>query len=192
MVNYVVEYVNPDHFEEKWHREYVYGAFFVFPPDEIMTEVDLLRNMYDPKSAGYCSAHISLSEPLRRPLTIEGVDEIQKTIGKIQGFEMTYGPLRTFPPHPGVCFAISPEDRFFELRERLHECSVFAGDDIARKNIAPHMTIAEFGLDMEKSEELKTRLHGEISYGSFDCDAIEYAVPNRQFYFERKFKLSLG
>ena len=47
-----------------------YGAFYIFPPEEIMLKVDALRENYDPKSASFCRAHISLSEPLIKLLQI--------------------------------------------------------------------------------------------------------------------------
>lgn len=192
MSEYVVDYTDPGKFEEYWQPEYAFGAFFIFPPDDVLEMVDALRGKYDPKSANYCRAHISLSEPLGQPLTQGMLDEIEEMARQVEPFEMSYGPLITFPPHPGVCFRVEPKDRFFNLRARLHDRTAFEGRELGRKDIAPHMTIAEFGLNFIQSEKLKNSLQGTVPEGRFYCDAIEYAVPNDRFYFERKLRIPLG
>jgi hypothetical protein len=35
-------------------------------------------------------------------------------------------------------------------------------------------------------------LQATVESGEFVCDRIEYAVPNSEFYFERKLKVPLG
>ncbi len=192
MTDFAVEYATNTSGWEYWQPEYFYGAFYIFPPDEISEPINKLRKRFDPKSDSYCQAHISLSEPLRQPLTNEMLSEIEEAIQPIEPFEIIYGPLITFPPHPGVCYAVSPKDIFFELRENLHKCRSFAGSDLSRKNIAPHITIAEFGLTFEESEELRKKLDGNVPEGNFICDSIVYAVPNNDFYFEPKLKMHLG
>src|SRR5690348_15881411 len=96
-----ITYADPSAWEE-WQREYRFGAFFIFPPAGVFEEVDALRSTYDPQSASYCQAHISLSRPLPRPLSREDVTEIRDRLAEIAPFEIQYGPLRTFPPYPGV------------------------------------------------------------------------------------------
>jgi hypothetical protein len=53
------------------------------------------------------------------------------------------------------------------------------------------MTIAEF-ITLERTATLQRELAGRIREGMFTCNAIEYAVPNRQFYFERVLTLPLA
>src|SRR5919206_3379168 len=138
---------------EGWQREYRYGAFYIFPPPGIIEPIDQLRHNYDPKSDSYCRAHISLSEPLRAPLTDEQVQELHDTLSSIEPFEIHYGPLRSFPPYPGVVYAITPEDAFMGLRSCIHETSVFKDQQLMREHSKPHMTIAEF-ITIERTHEL--------------------------------------
>jgi 2'-5' RNA ligase len=150
-----------------------------------------LRSTYDQKSYSYCQAHISLSEPLRAPLTEEQVQELHDALSSIEPFEIQYGPLRIFPPYPGVVYAITAKDMFINLRSRIHETSLFKGQQRMREHIKPHMTIAEF-ITIERTHELLEELSGQVPEGTFLCSAIEYAVPNHDFYFERVLGLPLG
>src|SRR5687767_14882296 len=97
------EYVKDTSGWEEWQLEYRFGAFYIFPPTGVIEPVDGLRQTYDPKSASICQAHISLSEPLQAPLSVEQVQEIRTALSAIQPFDIQYGPVRRFPPHPGVC-----------------------------------------------------------------------------------------
>ena len=184
------KYADTSHWEE-WQRGYRYGAFYIFPPPGIIEPIDQLRRKYGPKSDSYCQAHISLSEPLSAPLTEEQVQELHNTLSSIEPFEMHYGPLRSFPPYPGVVYAITPEDAFMRLRSCIHETSVFKDQQLMREHIKPHMTIAEF-ITIERTHELLKELSGKFPEGTFLCSAIEYAIPNHDFYFERVLRLPLG
>jgi hypothetical protein len=104
---------------------------------------------------------------------------------------MHCGPLRSFPPYPGVAYVITPEDTFMKLRSRIHETSLFKDTQLRREHIAPHMTIAEF-ITVERTNELLKELSGKVPEGTFLCSAIEYAIPNPDFYFERVLRLPLG
>jgi hypothetical protein len=53
---------------ESWQRDYRFGVILVMPPPHIAAPIDALRQAYDPKSYAICSAHISVSDPLRRDL----------------------------------------------------------------------------------------------------------------------------
>jgi 2'-5' RNA ligase len=176
---------------EEWKREYRYGAFYIFPPTGVIESVDNLRSMYDPTSASYCQAHINLSEPLVHPLSESDLRELREALSTCMPFEIHFGPLRSFLPHPGIAYAISPEDKFRELRSANHSTSPFKNSPRKREHIAPHMTIAEF-IDVEETEKLMRELSGKIPEGSFLCDAIEYAVPTKEFYFERILTLTMG
>jgi 2'-5' RNA ligase len=184
------KYADTSHWEG-WQREYRYGAFYIFPPPGIIEPIDQLRRKYDPKSDSYCQAHISLSEPLRAPLTEEQVQELHNTLSSVEPFEIHYGPLRIFPPYSGVVYAITPEDALVKLRSRIHETSLIKGQQLMREHITPHMTIAEF-VTIERTHELLEELSGKVPDGTFLCSAIEYAIPNQGFYFERVLKLPLG
>jgi 2'-5' RNA ligase len=176
---------------EEWQEEYRYGAFYIFPPSGVIEAIDALRRQYDPLSAAICQAHISLTEPLADPLTATQITELRSALSALPAFELTYGPLRSFPPYPGVVYAIQPEADLQRLRSRLHSTSPFAGSALKRRDIATHMTIAEF-ITVERTAELLKTLQGRVPEGAFRCSAIEYAVPNDAFHFERVLTLPLG
>ncbi len=91
------KYVEPTAQWKKWQHEYRYGAFYIFPPAGIIEYVDDLRAKYDPESASYCQAHLSLTEPLSGPLTDSQLAEVKNVLSNLQPFTVTYGPLCTFP-----------------------------------------------------------------------------------------------
>ena len=181
---------NTGHWEH-WWPQYQFGAFYIFPPEEIMVLVDGLREQYDPKSAGICRAHISLSEPLDHPMTIEELEQLRSDLAGFKPFRISCGPIRMHPPYPGVTFTIQPEREFSELRSRIHGLPVFRDVEIKRSTIDPHMTIAEF-ITMERSIEIMEELQDKIPNCEFICDHIELAVPNDDFYFERVLRVTLG
>lgn len=185
-----IEYADTSSWEA-WQGEYRYGAFYIFPPAGIIEAIDTLRRTYDPISDAYCQAHISLSEPLRQPLIESGLAELRTRLAALAPFPIRFGPLRSFLPYPGVVYTIAPEDAFRNLRSAVHATSLFAGTPLEREHIAPHMTIAEF-ITVERTEELLRDLRGNVPEGSFTCDAIEYAVPNSAFFFERVLTIPMG
>jgi 2'-5' RNA ligase len=173
-----------------WMREYLYGALYIFPPDEAIGPIDALRNTYDPRSAATCQAHVSLSEPLPGPLTAEEEMELAAIVGKVDPFVLRYGPVRSFPPYPGVAYSITPEEPFRALRSAIHEASAFDGVALRREKIAPHMTIAEF-ISVDRTNELVDELGATAPTGEFTCDRVEYAVPDADFVFRRVLALPL-
>lgn len=176
---------------EQWQAEYRYGAFYIFPPTGVIEAIDQLRKTYDPKSASYCQAHISLSEPLQHPITQSDLEDLTTHLASITPFHIHYGPLRSFPPYPGVAYTIASEEPFAALRTAIHSASMFRGMSPKREHIAPHMTIAEF-ISNERTDELLQQLSGNVPEGSFLCSSVEYAVPNRDLYFERVLTVPLG
>ncbi len=176
---------------EDWQKEYKYGAFYIFPPTGIIEQIDELRKTYDSKSASYSQAHISLSESLRNPLSEEQLKELETALSKLETFTIHFGPLRSFPPNPGVTYAISPEDKFMQLRSVAHTTSLFNGVELKHKDVAPHMTIAEF-ISLEDTAKLLGKLKGNVPEGDFLCDHIEYRVPNKDFYFEQVLIIPFG
>ncbi|MGH9277820.1 MAG: 2'-5' RNA ligase family protein [Acidimicrobiales bacterium] len=174
---------------DEWQREYRHGALYVFPPPDVAAPVDELRRRHDPKSAAICSAHISLSGPLPGPVTEAQWRELGAAVSGMPRFNVRYGPLRSFPPHPGVVYAIGPEAEFDELRRAVHATSVF---DHARRRepIAPHMTIAEF-ISLERTQDLLDELQDHVAYGDFVCDHVTYAVPDDDFRFRPVLSLPL-
>lgn len=188
MVTYATD---TSHWEE-WQREYRLGLILILPPDDIGKQVDALRKEYDPKAASICETHISLSEPLTKEFTPDVEREVRDVLSTVEPFEIRYGPLRTFDPYPGVAYRIEPEDRFFHLRSALHAASAYEGSRFKRKDIPPHMTIAEFLSDMETSEALRKQLQGNVPEGSFLCDRLTLIISDDGFRFRRILELELG
>jgi len=187
----MIGYVTDTSRWERWKREYVFGAFYIFPPDDVIGQIDALREIHDPTSASICQAHVSLSEPVPRPLNAQDQQELRRILRKVDPFVVRYGPVRTFPPYPGVALAISPEDPFQALRSAIHEASAFDGVALRRESIAPHMTIAEF-ISLDRTKELVGQLGSAAPVGEFTCDRVEYAVPDADFRFRRLLALPLG
>lgn len=139
----------------------------------------------------YHRGHISLSEPLPGPLTEGQVEELRKALMRVQPFEVHFGPLRDFPPYPGVAFAITPEEPFMELREAVHATTIFRDSQLARRDIAPHMTIAEF-ITLEETARMLETLRNNVREGDWLVTSIEYAIPDEKVHFHRVLTLPLG
>lgn len=176
---------------EPWQRAYRHGAFYVVPPNEIAQAVDELRKQHDPVSHAISRAHISITEPLPRPLTDPDVHSLRQTLLTFPAFQVTYSGPRSTDPHAGVVYWIEPQDAFRNLRELLHREPIFDGKDEPRRSIPAHMTIAEF-LTVDESNRLAERLAGNVPEGHWLCDQVEYAVPDADFRFERRLTLPLG
>jgi len=175
---------------EPWQREYRYGAFYVFPPVGVIDAVDALREIHDPVSAATCRAHISLTAPVPGPIDEPQFAEMADCLA-FAPFEVAYGPLRTFLPHPGVVYDVGPQETLRALRQALHATSGFQDLAPLRSAVRFHMTVAEF-ISPERTIELLNALAGNVPIGVFNCDAVEYAVPDERFRFERVAVLPLG
>ncbi len=184
------EYADTSSWED-WMKEYRYGAFYIIPPQEIMEEIDKLRLHHDPKSHSISPAHVSLSEALQVPLNEEQLRELQEALASLDPFEMQYGPLKSFPTYPGVVYTINPEDKFMQLRSKIHSTPLFKDVPLNHAHIPPHMTIAEF-ITLEKTAELLEKLQGKVPEGTFSVDSITYYIPNKDFYFEKVLTIPLG
>ena len=68
-------------------------------------------------------------------------------------------------PGPTAAAAVSPQERFDELKCILHEASVFEGFVYSRRDIPAHMTIAEF-LTIEDSLRICADLIDRAPRGS--------------------------
>lgn len=175
---------------EAWQLEYRYGAFYLFPPGGVIEAIEELRRTHDPRSYAICQAHISLSEPVPRPLTDLDLRQLEAVLGAVDPFVIRYGPLTSFPPYPGVVYAIQPERQFRALRSAVHSTSIFDGIELRRAHVPPHMTIAEF-ISLERTDELLRQLAGSAPEGEFTCDRVEYAVPDGNFRFRRVLAIPL-
>ena len=156
-----------------WQRDYRFGVMLVMPPPHVASSIDAMREVYDPKAHAICSAHISVSDPLRRELDGEAREEIRGLLRTVHPFEVHYDKPAASTRHAGVAYPVAPQERFDELKRTIHQASVFAGAVYSRRQIPAHMTIAEF-LSIDESLRLCARVAGTAPGGSFWCDRLEY------------------
>ena len=174
-----------------WQREYRFGAILLYPPDPPASAVNALRARYDPRSHSYCAAHISLTVPVPRPLTSADWMELQRIVAHIAPIHVRYGPLRHYLPAPGVCLAIEPRAELDHLRGMLEDAAAFETAPARRWPFSAHMTIAEF-VTQEQTLALMDEIESVAPSGSFVCDAVSYAVPDGDFRFSDRGRLTLG
>ena len=125
------------------------------------------------------------------PLTGEQLDELRAALAHIAPFDLPYGPLTSIGPYPGVVFAITPEDDIFALRQAVQATSIFAGRDLPRATLVPHMTVAEFNT-IEDTRELVAQLRDKVPGGTFLCDRVTFSVPDAYFHFELVLEVPFG
>jgi hypothetical protein len=44
---------------QEWQKGAQFGVILIFPPEPLLTQVNVLRARYDPQSQATCDAHIS-------------------------------------------------------------------------------------------------------------------------------------
>jgi 2'-5' RNA ligase len=175
---------------EEWQKAYRFGVILVYPPDPPASAVNSLRDIHDPRGQSFCSAHISLTVPLSRPMEDYHLDELIRITSEIEPVPVRYGPLSNYLPVPGVVLAIEPKDRFKSLVEKLESASVFENAAPRPHPFSPHLTIAEF-ISGERTLELMDELQGAVPEGEFLCDNVSYAVPDENLSFTERANLKL-
>jgi hypothetical protein len=186
-----MDYVADTSSWEPWQRDYRFGVILVLPPPHVASAVDALRQALDPKSHAISSAHISVSDPLRRELSDDDREQIQELLAGIEPFEVRYDGPTASPQRSGVACPVSPQDRFDELKRVVHQASVFEGGAYSRRTIPAHMTIAEF-VTVEAGLKIAGDLAGTPLHGTFWCDRLEYVVPDAAFRFRQCGTFVLG
>ena len=176
---------------EPWQHDYRFGVILVMPPPHVASSIDALRQAYDQKSHAICSAHISVSDPLRQPMSDDARKEIQELLRTVEPFDVQYDRPTASAQRPGVAYPVSPQERFDELKRLLHQASLFEGLAYRRRDIPAHMTIAEF-LTIEDSLSICADLRETAPRGSFWCDRLEHVVPDSTFRFQRRGTFLLG
>ena len=176
---------------QEWQLDYRLGLILIMPPKEVSNLIDPLRKRYDPESFRICPAHVSLSDPLSHKMTPELKSEIQSLLRNFQPFQLQFGEIRASREHPGVAYTIRPEEPIHAVQEILHSSRAFNSREYARRNIPPHMTIAEF-ISIEDSLKLCAKLKGTAPQGTFTCDRLEFIVPDKDFRFHRQTTFLFG
>ncbi|MDE3000107.1 MAG: 2'-5' RNA ligase family protein [Gemmatimonadota bacterium] len=187
----MIKYVDDTSKWENWQRDYRLGVILILPPPDVSREIDILRVRYDPRSAAWCPAHITLSDPLSSEMSPSLAGEIRGVLSNVGPFKLHYDKLYASKRHAGVAYRITPREPVERLKDLLHGTSGFAGETHRRRDIAPHMTIAEF-ISIEESLRLCARLQDTAPAGFFLCDRLTYMVPDDGFRFQRRSTFPLG
>lgn len=187
----MIKYVDDTSKWENWQRDYRLGVILILAPPDVSRGIDLLRARYDPRSAEWCPAHISLSDPFSREMSPSLAGEIRGVVADVRPFELHYDGLYASTRHAGVSYRIMPREPVERLKHLLHGTSGFASEAHRRRDIAPHMTIAEF-ITIEESLQLRARLQDTAPVGSFLCDRLAYMVPDESFRFQERLTFPLG
>lgn len=187
----ITTYAAPQPSWESWCESYRFGALYVFPPLEVRTRVNALRQHYDARSQAICDAHISLTVPVPAPLTHAAAAELHDVIGATPPFMVQWGPPHQYPGIPGVVLRIQPVERFVALVRALEGCACFADAAPRPHPFSPHMTIAEF-ITGPRSDEILAELGGVDLEGAFPCTEVAYAVPDASFRFTERAVWRIG
>jgi 2'-5' RNA ligase len=174
-----------------WYSEYRYGAFYLFPPPDVMHRVNALRSHYDPPSAAICDAHVSLTVPLPRPLDVATLAHVTECLAAQPAFTVEWGPPRVYPGVPGVVLDIAPMERVSALVAALEGCPCFRGAAPRRYAFSPHMTIAEF-VSEARTQEILAEVRELGLHGAWWCSEVVYAIPDAAFRFHERWRGRLG
>jgi 2'-5' RNA ligase len=187
----MVTYVTDTSHWEKWQQDYRLGLILIMPPEEVAGPINALRAKFDPLAYASCPAHITLSDPLGREMTLERDAEICKILSSIKPFVLHFDKPCASKERGGVAYPIYPREPIEALRTILHQASVFTRETYWTRTIAPHMTIAEF-VSIEESWGIMEEIKDTVPSGSFLCDRLEFIVPDINMHFQRVKSYSLG
>ena len=167
-----------------WQKLYQYGTIVIWPPDEIRETINSQRQLYDPISQSYCETHITMTQPLNRPLEQQEWKLVEDILMGFEAFEIEYGPLRSFLPYPCIWYQVEPVKLILEIRNALHKTGFFNLSLKHTDDFIPHMTITEGLSGSSVDEALLEQLQSENRKGIFLCKELVYIVPNLRFCFE--------
>jgi len=177
---------------EDWQKQFRYGTIVIWPPDKIREVVNAQRELYDPTSQSICETHITITQPMIKPLNHEEWERITGLLKAYPSFEIEYGPLNSFLPYPCIWYEIKPAEKVLEIRNALHDTGFFNLELKHTEDFIPHMTITEGVSGPNVDEALLEQLQEESSQGSFLCKELMYIVPNAQFCFKATRALPLA
>ena len=179
-----VHYVTDTSKWEKWQRDYRLGLILIMPPDQVAKQINPLRAKYDPRAHTYCTAHITLSDPLGLEMTPDRDAEIGQILSSIKPFTLYFEEPHASRERGGVVYPIRPREPIDALRVALHKASVFCREPYYTRTIAPHMTIAEF-VSIDESWRIVEEIKAIAPRGSFLCERLEFIVPDIHMQFQR-------
>jgi 2'-5' RNA ligase len=177
---------------KNWQRRYRHGVFLILPPHEIRQWVNTQRELYDPTSAAICETHISVSQPLLKPISEQDRILLGDSVRSLKPFEIHIGQLKSFLPYPCIWYEIQPVELILKLRSVLHGTGLFNLVDGYIEDFIPHMTITEGRSGPEVNLDLLEQLQPQSPSGSFICSGLSLMVPDKAFHFHQKGYLPLG
>ncbi|MBM3327108.1 MAG: 2'-5' RNA ligase family protein [Calditrichaeota bacterium] len=180
----MISYVRNTSNWEQWQIEYRFGIILIIPPDEVLQQIEPLRERYDYRSFVSNPTHVTVSDPLCCEMTPELFREIQFNLSRVSSFMLYYDKPSASKEHPGVAYPIRPREPIDELKRILHSSSAFSNEAYWLRNVPPHITIAEF-ISIEDSLKLCDEILDSAPSGSFLCDRLELIVPDENFRFKR-------
>lgn len=177
---------------EGWILPWLPGALVILPPPQVMDRVNRLRRRYDPESAAAIPAHVTVTRPFRAEPGPAELARVAAVIRRCRPFEVKFGPLINFLPHPCICFAIEPAGAVLELRRRLHATGLFNSDLAHPRRFVPHMSITDGSPpDAAETERLFRRLQNRVRGGRFACRQLVYTLPDWRYHFKPVLRIPL-
>jgi hypothetical protein len=174
----------------EWQKPYVNGVVLIWPPADIRSYVNPLRQQHDPVSQSYCEAHVSLTPPFRTPPTDQDWQMLESAAKQFASFDTTLGPPRGWLARSVICLDVRPAAHLQKLRDGLLATGLF--EEPAFEIFAPHMTITEGLSGIPVTAELLTMLGNIVEERSFHCDHLTYARPDASFRFKAERPIALG
>jgi 2'-5' RNA ligase len=174
-----------------WKSAYQHGTFVIWPPGNLRQRLNELRKAHDPRSHGYCEAHISLTPPLKNKL----YEHDRKSLGSIfESFSpcsLTLGSLANFPGSNCIYVEIAPQSPILELRKKLLATELFLPPSYP--NFVAHCTVSEFGTSTQaETQTLLESLRSNDLCCAFLWSSVAMIVPNESFVFSETDTFNLG
>ncbi|MGH9175786.1 MAG: 2'-5' RNA ligase family protein [Vicinamibacterales bacterium] len=175
-----------------WRDRYVHGMFIIWPPDDVRSPINALRERFDPDSAAICEAHITLTQPFVDSPSDDDWSTLKQIVAAYQPIDIVYGTVKTFLPYPCLYLEVEPVVAFTRLHEALQGCGLFHPAPSNHERCVPHLTILENTMTAEETARLASELQESAPSGTFVCREIAFIVPDDQFHFAVERTLPLG
>jgi len=189
-MNPITLYADETKWIDDWVKEYKYGIIMIYLPEPHLSEVTALRNRYFGAN-GDCDAHISLSVPVRRPVTQADLAEMERLLRDMKPFDIHYGPVVEKPTHKGVMLAVTEQEELRDLLGVVETSSIFEGAPVRKYPYLAHITVAEF-VSWEQTYEIIEEIKGLPLTDSFELGYLSYAVPDQNLRFTERAWVYLG
>ena len=120
-----------------------------------------------------------------------GWNQIKRIVASFDAFQIDYGPVNSFLPHPAIWYEIHPKEKVLEMREALHQTGFFNLALPHTEGFIPHMTISEGQSGPAVDEGLLDHISARVEGGHFRCEDVAHIVPDETFRCEVVRRLAL-